>query len=58
MRPKHSHIGRVLKRRGRWLVQWEVSRAFNSWRTRGSVAGNYKAWAALGAVCVLDDDRQ
>jgi hypothetical protein len=53
-----SPIGRVLKRRGRWLVQWEVSRDFNSWRTRGSVAGSCKAWAALGAVFVLDDKWQ
>jgi hypothetical protein len=51
-----SPTGRVIKRNRRWVVQWDLSDDFSKWRTRGSVAGNCKPWAALGAVWILDDN--
>jgi hypothetical protein len=56
--PTDSRIGRVVKRKKRWVVQWDVSNDFSRWRTRGSVSGSCKPWAALGAVWILDDKWQ
>jgi hypothetical protein len=50
-----SRIGRVIKRKQRWVVQWDLSDDFSKWRTRGYVAANCKPWAALGAVWILDN---